>query len=94
MNKVIIKESKPVIYVSIYMVYAFMFGVGLMWFYINEMGGAMPEAGSLYIFIKKSYTWITSLGFLPIMIKILTKYLENKKNKELERTRRRRKSDV
>lgn len=92
-QKIVIKESKPVIYVSVYMLYSFVFGIVLMWAYINEMGGTMPAPGSLYLFLKIAYGWITSFGAAPVLFKIFTKYLENRKNKKLADQNKRRAGD-
>lgn len=93
MNKVIIKESKPIIYVITYMFYSFVLGMVFFWIYINEYSGEMPPPGTFYIYVKDTWGYFTGLAGAPIGIKIFTKYRELKKIKEQQRTQTRRTTD-
>ncbi len=93
MNKIIIKESKPIIYVVFYMSYAFVLGLGIMGYWIYKYGGGFPATELLFKFIEDTWAYLFPLIGSPIGFKILTKVLEVKKNKKLEQTQSRRKSD-
>ncbi len=93
MNKVIVKESKPILFVLNYMLYAFVLGIVFFWIYVNEYSGKIPPVGTFYVYVKDVWIYFTGLAGAPIGLKILTKYLEIKKIKEQERTQSRRTTD-
>ena len=93
MNKVIVKESKPILFVLNYMLYSFILGIVFFWIYVNEYSGKMPPLGTFYIYVKDVWMYFTGLAGAPIVIKIYTKYRELKKIKEQEKTQTRRTSD-
>jgi len=70
--KKIYTDHSPLLYFFNYMIYAFILGAFVMYYYVTNYGGQMPIRGTFVNMIKDTWKLIGGFGVLPIALKLYT----------------------